>query len=134
MFDIDKIESVYPEASPYMYKPMLCWKLPENKEDLFNDICDSGDYFAQEKKDGSLYQYVRTEHYSYLFSRTVSRKDGLLVNKMENVPHIQEIMEAVPQGTVIIGEIYFPHKTSKDVVSIMGCLPPRAKQDKVLYL
>ena len=126
MFDVAKVESVYPEASRYMYKPMLCWKLPENKEDQFNDICEGGEYFAQEKKDGALYQYVKTKNYSYLFSRTVSRKNGLLVNKMENVPHIEEIMNVLPEGTVIIGEIFFPDKTSKDVVSIMGCLPEEA--------
>jgi len=35
-------------------------------------------------------------------------------------------LNCVPAGTIIIGEIYYPGKESKDVTPIMGCLPERA--------
>jgi ATP-dependent DNA ligase len=37
-----------------------------------------------------------------------------------------EIMSHVPAGTIIIGEIYYPGKESKDVTPIMGSLPEKA--------
>ena len=49
-----------------------------------------------------------------------------IAEKSENVPHIMEIMDRVPVGTIIIGEIYYPGKRSKDVTPIMGSLPDKA--------
>ena len=64
--------------------------------------------------------------YEYLFSRNVSATTGILTEKLANVPHIQEALKILPCGTILIGEIYYPGKTSKDVTKIMGCLAPEA--------
>lgn len=113
---------------PLCIEPMKINKIPEGKEDLFPSICASGDYFAQIKKDGYWYQFEKQEDRSYLWSRTVSKVTGTLAEKSENVPHIMAIMNQVPVGTVIIGEIYYPGKRSKDVTPIMGSLPEKAKE------
>ena len=109
-----------------MIEPMKIWKLPDNKEHMLSEICNSQKYFAQEKIDGYWYQFEKTDSYSYLFSRNVSRTTGLLSEKSENVPHIIQALNALPSNTILIGEIYYPGGTSKTVTTIMGCLPATA--------
>lgn len=138
MFDKEKISEFFPGAEDLMIQPMLIWTLPANKKDKLSEICASGEYFAEEKKDGALYQFCRTYKGNYLFGRTVSVKNGLLTNKIDNVPHINSALSCLPCGTVIVGEIYVPGGTSKNVTSIMGCLPAEAikrqeKQGKIKY-
>lgn len=138
MFDKEKISEFFPGAEDLMIQPMLIWTLPSNKKDKLSEICASGEYFATEKIDGALYQFCCTDKGNYLFGRTVSVKNGLLTNKIDNVPHINSALSCLPCGTVIIGEIYVPGGTSKNVTSIMGCLPAEAikrqdKQGKIKY-
>lgn len=132
MFDKDKIHELYPEAENLMVAPMLIWKLPPDKKNMFSEVCFSGEYFLQEKIDGGFYQFVKTDNYSYLFGRTVSKTTGILTEKSANVPHIVDAFASLPAGTIIIGEIYVPGGTSKNVTHIMGCLPAEAiKRQKV---
>lgn len=138
MFDKEKISEFFPGAEDLMIQPMLIWTLPSNKKDKLSEVCASGEYFATEKIDGALYQFCRTDKGNYLFGRTVSVKNGLLTNKIDNVPHIDSALSCLPCGTVIVGEIYVPGGTSKNVTSIMGCLPAEAikrqdKQGKIKY-
>lgn len=125
-FNKDNISELYPEAEDMMLPAMLIWKLPAGKEDKLSEVCENGDYFLEEKVDGAFYQFVKTQNYSYLFGRTVSRKTGLLTEKSANVPHIIDALSTIPADTVIVGEIYVPGGTSKDVTSIMGCLAEKA--------
>ena len=115
---------MYPEAR--MVEPMKIWKLPDGKEHMFSEICNSGDYFAQEKIDGYWYQFEKTDNYSYLFSRNISTTTGFLTEKSANVPHIIEALSVLPKNTTLIGEVYYPGGTSKTVTTIMGCLPETA--------
>lgn len=125
-FDENKIAELYPESEELMLPAGLIWKLPPNKQDMKSEVCSNGEYFAQEKIDGALYQLVRTEHYSYLYGRTKSKVTGLLTEKCSSVPHIAEALSAIPAGTILIGEIFVPGGTSKSVTHIMGCLPEEA--------
>ena len=116
---------MYPEAN--MVMAMRIWQLPDNKKHELSKHCISGEYFAQEKVDGFWYQFEKTDNYCFLFSRTVSAKDSLLVEKSANVPHLINFLnEKLPPRTTIIGEIYYPGKTSKDATVVMGCLPEKA--------
>jgi len=123
-FNQDLVNKYFPEAT--MIPPMLVNKIPAGKENLLPNICESGEYFLQLKKDGYYYTYNKTCNYSYLFSRNVSKTNSLLTDKMKNVPHIEEALSFLPQDTVLVGEIYYPGKTSKTVTTIMGCLPEKA--------
>lgn len=115
---------MYPEAK--MIDAMKVWKLPSGKESMLSEICQSGDYFLEEKIDGYWYEYEKTENYSYLFSRNTSTTTGLLSEKGANVPHIMEALDCMPSNTILIGEIYYPGCTSKTVTTVMGCLPELA--------
>ena len=115
---------MYPEAK--MIPAMKIWKLPAGKENMLAEMCQSGEYFAEEKVDGYWYQFEKTENYNYLFSRNVSVTTGYLSEKGANVPHLIEALSNLPANTIIIGEIYYPGGTSKNVTSVMGCLPAEA--------
>ena len=123
MFNISEVEKLYPGAGGLMLEPQLIHKGTDSQL----KACDDGTWFAQLKKDGALYMYVKgLGGENYLFGRTVSKKTGLLTEKSANVPHIIEAFHDIPNGTILLGEIYYPGKTSKDVTSIMGCLPAKA--------
>ena len=126
MFDYNKIEELYPGAGNLMIQPMLIHK---GSDSQLKAADQSGEYFAQIKKDGSLYMFVKGNdaYQTYLFGRTVSKKTGLLTEKSANIPHIRDrLAAALPPQTVLLGEIYYPGGTSKNVTSIMGCLPKKA--------
>lgn len=122
-FDYNKVEELYPGAGKLMIEPQLIHKGTDKQL----RACDDGTWFAQLKKDGALYMYVKgLNGENYLFGRTVSKKTGLLTEKGANVPHIINAFHDIPNGTILLGEVYYPGKTSKDVTSIMGCLANKA--------
>ena len=123
MFNTKEVEKLYPGAGGLMIEPQLIHKSTDSQL----KSCDDGTWFAQLKKDGALYMYVKgLGGENYLFGRTISKKTGLLTEKSANVPHIIEAFHDIPNGTILLGEIYYPHGTSKNVTSIMGCLPQKA--------
>jgi ATP-dependent DNA ligase len=122
-FNEEKVHAMYPEAS--MVPAMEIWSLPKNKKDRLEEYCDSGKYLASLKLDGYFYSFNKTPNYSYLFSRKPG-VNGLLTEKADRVPHIIELMQVLPPDTLIVGEIYIPGKTSKDVTRIMGSLAKKA--------
>ena len=122
-FDINKIKELYPEAEAMMFQPML---INKGTEAGLKNACESGEYFGQIKKDGAFYQFVKTVNYKYLFGRTVSQTTKLLTEKGMNIPHIMDALDILPKNTILIGEIYYPGGTSRNVTSIMGCLPTKA--------
>lgn len=123
MFEYKKVEELYPGAGVLMIEPQLIHKGTDSQL----KACDDGTWFAEIKKDGALYMYVKgLGGENYLFGRTISKKTGLLTEKSANIPHIISVLSQLPNGTILLGEIYYPGKTSKDVTSIMGCLPTKA--------
>ena len=124
-FDKEKIAELYPGAENMMFSPMKYYAASDEKIDK---ACETNDWFGEKKIDGALYLATLTEKGDYLFSRTPSKKTGLLVDKSENIPHIMNALSVLPKGTILLGEIYYPNGTSKNVTSIMGCLPEKAKE------
>lgn len=108
-----------------VYAPMLISKAPA-AEKLEKEL-SSDKYFGQVKKDGYLYQLVKGKGgETYLFSRSLSKKTGFFSEKLGHVPHLKEWAEELPNGTTLIGEIYYPGKKSSDVTKIMGALESKA--------
>ena len=120
-FDKNKIQELYPEAK--MYEAQL---INKGSDVLLKKACESGNYFGQLKKDGYWYQAEIHQNHSYLFSRSASTTTKLQTEKSANVPHIMDALSVLPKGTILVGEIYYPNGTSKNVTSIMGCLAPKA--------
>lgn len=120
-FNKEKIQELYPEAK--MYEAQL---INKGNETLLKNACESGNYFGQLKKDGYWYQFEKHANNSYLFSRSASTVTKLQSEKSANVPHIVEVLNTLPVDTILVGEIYYPGGTSKNVTTIMGCLPEKA--------
>ena len=120
-FNKDKIQELYPEAVRHE-----AMKIEKGTDTLLKVACESGDYFGQLKKDGFWYQYEHHTNHSYLFSRSASRTTGLQAEKGANVPHIMQALEALPNETILVGEVYYPGGSSKNTTTIMGCLPAKA--------
>ena len=88
---------------------------------------ESGEWIAQEKKDGAWYQLEKTDTGEiYLFGRTLSKVTGEYTEKIANVPHIESWAQYLPNGTTLVGEIYVKGGKSNDVTKIMGCTPENA--------
>lgn len=121
MFDEKKIQELYPEA---VMIPAM--KIHASTSAQLKNACESGDYFGQLKKDGAWYQYEKHSNHSYLFSRSPSKKTGLQAEKLTNVPHIAKALDCLPVDTILIGEIYYPGGSSRNVTEIMGCLAAKA--------
>lgn len=123
---MDKKQTLYPES--WQVPPMkYCSKVSDLAA---KQAFDSGNWIAQEKKDGALYVLEKTDSgYIYLFSRTKSKKTGELVEKSDNFPHIKEWAEFnLPKGTILVGEIYIPGGHSNTVTKLSGCLPKKAQE------
>ena len=69
-FSEEKIHSLYPDC--WMIEPQGIWQLPKNKQDRRSIVCESGEYFAQEKKDGFFYSFEKRNGKGYLFGRKKS--------------------------------------------------------------
>ena len=122
-YDNDKVKELYPGAEGMVFSPMLI-KLGDQEqiERLDNDE----GWFSQEKVDGFLQYFVRTDNDVYMFSRTTSKKTGLPSEKSGHVPYLKEAFKCLPTGTIILGEIYKKGGTSKNVTEILGCLESKA--------
>ena len=106
-----------------IYTPMLVGKAPKNYEDMFKNTPIIGTV----KKDGYWSQLIKDENEVHLYSRTVSKKTGYYSDNIEKVPHIKDwAMSELPNGTCLIGEVYYPNGTSKNVTSVLGALPEKA--------
>ena len=98
------------------------------QEMIFNH---NNDFIATEKRDGEWCRAIIDEVGNVLLqSRTISKVTGEYGDKTLHVPHIVEDLRKLPHGTVLLGELCFRDvlTTSKDVGSILRCLPPKAIQ------
>lgn len=106
------------------YAPMLVGKTPDNVEAYLS----TDKFIGSEKKDGYWEMLIKHNDQVYMFSRSKSKKDGWYTQKAGHVPHIADwMLREMPNDTIIVGEVYLPEKTSKDITTILGC-----KEDKAI--
>jgi hypothetical protein len=99
----------------------------------------SGEYLASLKNDGHYFRFIKNMNGDMrLQSRTPSVNGGYL-NKYDWVPQCHSFFESLPNGTCLIGELFFPkNRGSRKVTTIMGCLVEKAlqrqeKDEKLFY-
>lgn len=117
------------------------WSFPsgykkDSKAETQNMIF-SGDYVGARKMDGAFYKFIKDENGNMeLIGRSKSVK-GDYIDKIEWVPQLHKFFNSLPNGTCLLGELYFPEKEgSSNVTTIMGCLPQKARdrQEKGMKL
>ena len=113
------------------FEPMKYWTPPKNKnlKDELNNMIYSNDYCVSHKKDGYWFTIIK-DNKGELFSRPRNKNvQGGYTSKIEWIPHIAETFKNIPNGTVLIGEIYLKNnEQSKAVTSLLGCLKDKAIQ------
>lgn len=134
---IDGIDFHNLEAQKY-WTPPASWAPDRKKTEVHNAIF-SGDYIGSRKMDGAFYKFIKDEDGNMELLGRSKSVNGDYLNKIEWVPQLQSFFEDLPNGTCLIGEIYFPdNEGSNNVTTIMGCLKEKAtarqeKGDKLHY-
>lgn len=121
---IDGIDFQNVEAEKY-------WSFPKSfkgdpKEETRNMIF-SGNYAGARKMDGAYYRFIKDMDGNMRLQGRSKSVSGEYLDKLDHVPHLLPYFESLPNGTCLLGEIYFPqNEGSSNVTTIMGCLAPKA--------
>ena len=135
-FVIDGIDFENLEAEKF-------WSWPSSfkgdpKEETRNLIF-SGSYLGARKMDGAYYRFIKGMDGSMRLQGRSKSVNGGYLDKLDHVPHLMDFFNDLPNGTCLLGEIYFPkNEGSSNVTTIMGCLTDKAiarqeKGDKLHY-
>ena len=133
---IDKINFQELEAEKY-------WSWPSSfkgdpKEETRNLIY-SGNYLGARKMDGAYYRFIKDMDGNMRLQGRSKSVNGGYLDKLDHIPHLMSFFNELPNGTCLLGEIYFPNNEgSSNVTTIMGCLTDKAiarqeKGDKLHY-
>ena len=108
------------------WAPPATWS-DEKKRDNARAKIYSGDFLGAEKRDGYFAKLVKDDEGNIgLYSRS-RNVNGEYIDKHEWVPHLNSFFESLPNGTCLLGELYFPSQPgSRNVTTIMGCLVDKA--------
>ena len=107
------------------------WSFPKSfkgdpKEETRNMIF-SGNYIGARKMDGAYYRFIMDMDGNMRLQGRSKSVSGEYLCKLDHVPHLLPYFERLPNGTCLLGEIYFPkNEGSSNVTTIMGCLAPKA--------
>lgn len=107
------------------------WSWPSSfkgdpKEETRNMIF-SGNYLGARKMDGAYYRFIKDMDGNMRLQGRSKSVSGNYLDKLDHVPHLLPYFESLPNGTCLLGEIYFPkNEGSSEVTKIMGCLAPKA--------
>lgn len=100
-----------------------------NLKELVNNAIFSGEYIGSRKVDGQWAMLIKDEEGNLYIRPRNESVNGGYPNKIDWVPHLKKEFERLPNGTVLLGEIYFDgNEGSRKVTTIMGCLKEKAVQ------
>ena len=115
------------ELIPQKYwTPPASWTEERKKQEVHTAIF-SGEYIGARKVDGAFYKFVKDEDGNMELLGRSKSVNGDYLDKIEWVPQLNSLFASLPNGTCLLGEIYFPQdEGSNRVTTIMGCLKDRA--------
>lgn len=132
---IDNYDFWNMEAMKYWSHPSST--APSVRKTECKTLACSGQYIGARKMDGFWGMLIKDEHgHFHLRSRTESTNGGW-VDKAEWIPQICNALSDIPNGTVLIGEVYLPgNEGSRKVTSVLNCLKDKCldRQKKNGYL
>ena len=119
------------------------WSFPKSyKKDIKEEtrnIIFSGEYIGSRKMDGAYYRFIKDMDGNMVLQGRSKGVSGNFLDKYDWVPQLHPFFESLPNGTCLLGEIYFPeNEGSSNVTKIMGCLTQKARErqekgDKLHY-
>lgn len=111
----------------------------QNIKEITKQAIYSGAYCASEKIDGDWRMLIRDMEGNFHLRGRSESVNGGFADKIEWVPHITEELKDLPNGTVLLGELYLDlQRGSRKVTTIIGCLKDKAierqaKGEKLSY-
>lgn len=122
-------------------KPMKYYSFSSSfkgdKKAKAKELIMSEKYLGSRKIDGTWNMIIKDmDGVFHMRSRSESVNGGYQ-DKAEWVPHICQELEHIPNGTVFLGEIYFPdNEGSRKITSVLNCLKDKCleRQEKNGYL
>ena len=108
------------------------WSFPasykkDSKTETRNMIF-SGEYIGSRKMDGAYYRFIKDMYGNMRLQGRSKGVSGEYLDKYEWVPQLHPFFESLPNGTCLLGELYFPeNEGSSNVTKIMGCLMQKAR-------
>lgn len=122
---IDGIDFGEMEAMKY-WAPPASWDDKKKKENAHSRIF-SGEWYGAEKKDGYFAKLIKDEDGNIILYSRSRGVNGKFADKHEWVPQFEDLFTTMPNGSCVLGEVYFPSKPgSRQVTTIMGCLKEKA--------
>lgn len=127
-----KSEQEYIQAGIKPIEPMTAY---EGDDDEIEMMCDSKDYLAEEKFDGTRAIMHFYGKHNRLFSRRISKKTNWYSENTDSLPHLRDLATSL-KGTIIDGEMFIPGQEFKEVSSTLNCLWDEAvrRQEDIGYI
>lgn len=127
---IDGVDFINEPAEKY-------WSFPKsykgNSKEETKTMILSGNYIGSSKQDGHYARFIKDMNGNMRLQGRSESVNGGYLNKIEWVPQCNTFFNSLPNGTVLLGELYFPsQRGSRKVTTILGCLKDRAleRQEK----
>lgn len=108
-----------------------------DKKKKAKELCLSERYYGSRKMDGSWNMIIKDMDGNFHMRSRTESVNGGYQDKAEWIPHICDQLAAIPAGTALIGEIYFPdNEGSRKITSVLNCLKDKCleRQEKNGYL
>ena len=116
---------------PSDWEPMKYWSMgaslsSEQRQEKLLNLLMMKQWIFSEKYDGDLCRIIWDEGEVLAQSRSISKKTGTYGDLTNKLMFIDNILHAFSDTTVLIGEVYLPGGTSKEVGTILRCLDDKA--------
>lgn len=105
----------------------------QNIKEIVKNAIYSGAYTVSEKIDGDWRMLIRDMEGNFHLRGRSESVNGGFADKVEWVPHITNELNQLPNGSVLLGELYLDsQRGSRKVTTIIGCLKDKAldRQEK----
>ena len=94
-----------------------------DKKAKAKELVMSNRYLGARKMDGSWNMIIKDMNGNFHVRSRTESVNGGYQDKAEWVPHICDELSCIPNGTTLVGEIYFPdNEGSRKITSVLNCL------------
>lgn len=107
------------------------WSFPKSykgdKQAETKNFIMSEEYLGAEKKDGHYSRLIKDEDGNIILQGRSRSVSGEYLDKHEWVPQLNKFFDWLPNGTCLLGELFFPNQRgSRKVTTVLGCLIDKA--------
>lgn len=110
------------------FQAMRYWSHPKNydikrKREEAHNMVFSGIYLGARKRDGIWQMIIKDNDGNFHARSRTESVNGGYADKNDWIPDICKELDKIPNGSVLLGELYFPdNEGSRKVTSVFNCL------------